>query len=138
MSLVAPAAAIIEFPPFRPSALSFQLPDDFAAQAVQLAYRQQNAAAQNIFQFAEFKRCSAKSSELFAQFLFGQRLLVRPGQRHGGFEPGDISEFIVRDEREGFAGNAMHLDFDGSLEPWRVARETLTQPPVQFRVAGFP
>src|ERR1035437_738327 len=49
-----------------------------------------------------------------------------------------MSEFIVRNERERFAFDAMHLDFNGPLKLWRVTFEALTQSPVQFGIAGFP
>ena len=44
----------------------------------------------------------------------------------------------MRNERERFAGSAMHLDFNGPLKFWRVTLEALAQSPVQFGVAGLP
>ena len=38
----------------------------------------------------------------------------------------------------GFAGGAMHFDFNGPLKLWCVTLEALAQSPVQFRVAGLP
>ena len=90
------------------------------------------------FKFAELERRAAEPAKLFAQFFLRQRLFFRLGQRHGGFHLGDVSEFVARDERERFAGQAVDFHFNRPLKFRCVAGETLAQAPVQFGIVGLP
>src|SRR5687767_8520080 len=49
-----------------------------------------------------------------------------------------MTQFIPCDHRHWRAEMTMNFNRDRPLKPWLIARKSLPQPPVQFRIAGLP
>src|SRR5439155_18017908 len=61
-----------------------------------------------------------------------------PGERHGGGELDDVTEFVAGDQGQGNVGVSVGFDVDGTLKTGLVGAESLAQAAVEFGVAGFP
>jgi len=116
----------------------FEGGDGFAAEAVELADRENDFALEIIVQFAEAKRGAAEATELVAQALGGERLIFGGGERKGGGGLSDVAVGVAGDEGERRAGVAVELERDGAGEADFFAFEGSAEFAVEGGIVGFP
>ena len=81
----------------------FEGGDGFAAEAVELADGKNNGAFEVIVQIAKGERRAAEATELVAQALGGEGLVLGGGERGGRGGLSDVAVGIASDEGEGRA-----------------------------------